>query len=70
MLGTGTAGWRGGLPQAVVSGEPPEECARQGHGWKLRLPEQVGEDLSARRQSIRTSRSDSDSTPKQSDETQ
>ena len=68
MLGTGTAGWRSGLPQAGVSGEPPDECARQGHRWKPRLPEQSGEDLDPRQQSIRTSRSDSDSTQKQPDE--
>ena len=38
--------------------------------WKPRLPEQGGEDLNAHRQSIRTSRSDSDSTQKQPDENQ
>lgn len=54
MLGMRTAGWQGGLPQAGVSGEPPDKCARQGHGWKLRLPERGGEDLDARQQSIRT----------------
>ena len=29
----GLAGW----VATRVSGEPPDECARQGHGWKLRL---------------------------------
>ena len=60
----GLAGW----VATRVSGEPPDECARQGHGWKLRLPEQGGEDLDAHQQSIRTSRNDSDSTQKQPDE--